>query len=175
MSVEPMPTADNPIPLPAENFGIGSLSMARPQYGPIHMVSLKISLGELPVIFFDGLCGLCNAWINFVIARDTQRQFRFGPLQGETAHDWLHLPPDAALDSVTLVDANGIYRKSDAVCRILNQLGGIWRVCGSLLRMVPRPLRDWGYDFVARHRYRLFGKKETCRLPTLKERERFLP
>jgi predicted DCC family thiol-disulfide oxidoreductase YuxK len=129
---------------------------------------------ELPVIFFDGVCGLCNAWIDFVMARDTRRIFRFGPLQGETARHWLSLPPEAAFDSVTLVDSTGVYRKSDAVWRILAQLGGQWRIIASLLRLVPRPISNWGYDFVARHRYRWFGKKETCRLPTAQERERFV-
>jgi predicted DCC family thiol-disulfide oxidoreductase YuxK len=129
----------------------------------------------LLVIFFDGVCGLCNAWIDFVIARDSQGRFRFSPLQGTTARDWLQMTPETSLDSVTLVDAAGIHRKSEAVWRILVQLGGAWRPLGWLLRLVPYPLRNWGYDFVARRRYRWFGKKETCRLPTPAERARFLP
>jgi predicted DCC family thiol-disulfide oxidoreductase YuxK len=130
---------------------------------------------EFPVIFFDGVCGLCNAWIDFVIVRDKKRVFRFSTLQGETARNWLQMAPEDALDSVALVHATGTYRKSDAVWRILARLGGIWRLLAGLLRIVPRPVRNWGYDFVARHRYRWFGKKETCRLPTPSERERFLP
>jgi predicted DCC family thiol-disulfide oxidoreductase YuxK len=129
----------------------------------------------LPVIFFDGVCGLCNAWVDFVVARDKQRRFHFSPLQGETARDWLQMTPDAPLDSVALADAEGIHRKSDAVWRILRQLGGVWRLAGWLLRLVPRAVRNWGYDLVARHRYHWFGKKESCRLPTPAERERFLP
>ncbi len=130
---------------------------------------------RVPVIFFDGVCGLCNAWIDFVSARDEARVFRFGPLQGETAREWLNLPPEAAFDSVTLVDSTGIYRKSDAVWRILARLPGAWRLIAGLLRVIPGPIRDWGYDFVARHRYRWFGKKETCRLPSTEERDRFVP
>lgn len=133
-----------------------------------------LDAGQSPVIFFDGVCGLCNAWVDFVLARDKRRQFRFGPLQGKTAKESLQLPAETALDSVTLVDAGGVFRKSDAVSRILIRLGGIWRLGGWLLRLIPRPLRDWGYDFVARHRYRWFGKKETCRLPTPDERARFV-
>ncbi len=132
-----------------------------------------LAAGEA-VIFFDGVCGLCNAWIDFVIVRDTCRAFRYGPLQGETARDWLHLPPDASFDSVMLADCTGVYRKSDAVWRILVRLRRAWPVAGYLLRMVPRPLRDWGYDVVARRRYQWFGKKETCRIPTPEERARFL-
>jgi predicted DCC family thiol-disulfide oxidoreductase YuxK len=131
--------------------------------------------GEVPVIFFDGICGLCNHWVDFVVARDRQRQFRFAPLQGETARDWLHLTPDEALSSVILCDGTGIHRKSDAVWRIFARLGGVWLIAGGLLRIIPRPLRTWGYDFVARHRYRWFGQKQTCRLPSAEERERFLP
>jgi predicted DCC family thiol-disulfide oxidoreductase YuxK len=127
------------------------------------------------VIFFDGVCGLCNAWIDFVIKRDKDQVFRFGPLQGATARQHLNLPPDAEFDSVALVDASGTHHKSDAVWRILARLKGAWPVMGALLRLIPGPIRDWGYDFVARRRYRWFGKKETCRLPSPEERERFVP
>ena len=97
------------------------------------------------------------------------------PLQGETARDWLQIAPDESLNSVVLLDSQGIHRKTDAVWRMLAQLGGAWRIAGWLLRMIPRPVRNLGYDLVARHRYRWFGKKETCRLPTFGERARFLP
>jgi predicted DCC family thiol-disulfide oxidoreductase YuxK len=134
-----------------------------------------ISPGQSPVIFFDGVCGLCNHWIDFVAARDRNRLFRFAPLQGETARDWLHVDTAESLNSVVLLDGSGIHRKSDAVWRMLVQSGGVWRIFGWSLRLVPRLIRNWGYDFVARRRYRWFGKKETCRLPTPDERSRFLP
>ena len=137
--------------------------------------SRATSPGLLPVIFFDGVCGLCNRWIDFMLVHDRNRRFRFAALQGETARDWLKMAPDESLSSVVLLDAQGIHRKSDAIWRMLVQLGGLWRFFGCLLRLVPRPVRNWGYDFVARHRYRWFGKKETCRLPTPDERTRFLP
>jgi len=129
----------------------------------------------LPVIFFDGVCGLCNAWVDFVLARDRQGRFRFSPLQGATARDWLRMTPESSLDSVALVDISGVHRKSDAVWRILVGLGGVWRPLGWLLRLIPGPVRNWGYDFVAGRRYRWFGKKETCRLPRPTERQQFLP
>ena len=131
--------------------------------------------GESPVIFFDGVCGLCNAWVDFVIVRDRRRLFRFAALQGETARDRLHLSPGDLLDSVVLADETGVYQKSDAVWRILRSLGGVWSVSGFCLRLLPRPIRNWGYDFVARRRYKWFGRKETCRMPSPGERERFLP
>ena len=128
-----------------------------------------------PVIFFDGVCGLCNKWIDFVMRHDRAEVFRFSPLQGETARDWLQMAPEESLNSVVLADASGVHRKTDAVWRILQRLGGIWRIAGALLRFVPPPVRNWGYDFVARHRYKWFGKKATCRLPSAAERARFLP
>lgn len=162
MSTDPIMT---PLPtISCEKSTAGGQPAPRPALTP----------GE-PVIFFDGVCGLCNVWIDFVIARDHQQKFRFGALQGETAQDWLQIAPGASFDSVTLADRTGIHRKSDAVWRILMHLGGAWRILGWLLRLVPPPLRNWGYDFVARRRYRWFGKKETCRLPTPAERGRFLP
>jgi predicted DCC family thiol-disulfide oxidoreductase YuxK len=130
---------------------------------------------EHPVIFFDGVCGLCSRWVDFTLARDRQARFRFATLQGETARDWLKIDADQPLNSIVLIDEKGEHRKSDAVWRILARLGGIWTVPGWLLRLTPHPLRNWGYDFVARHRYRWFGKKSICRLPTPEERERFLP
>ena len=151
----------------ASAFQSGSADAAHGEHNP--------AVASLPVIFFDGVCGLCNVWVDFVIARDNQGRFHFSPLQGETARDWLQMTPDSPLDSVALADAAGIHRKSDAVWRILVQLGGVWRPTGWLLRLVPRAVRNWGYDLVARHRYRWFGKKESCRLPTPAERERFLP
>jgi predicted DCC family thiol-disulfide oxidoreductase YuxK len=127
-----------------------------------------------PIIFFDGVCGLCNRFIDFVISRDSAGLFRFATLQGETARERL---PEADLDLNTMVlcDEQGIFRKSTAAVRILTRLGGVWGLCGTALRLVPRPLRDVAYSFVARNRYRVFGKKVTCRMPTTAERTRFLP
>ncbi len=127
-----------------------------------------------PVIFFDGVCGLCNRFIDFVIARDRAGLFRFATLQGETARERL-AGADLDLNTMVLWEEQGILRKSTAAARILIRLGGVWGLCGTALRLVPRPLRDIGYSLVARNRYRLFGKKATCRMPTPAERARFLP
>ena len=136
------------------------------------------------IVFFDGVCGLCNGFVDFLLARDSRRLFLFAPLQGETAgrliHDEHHRPgernrPSRLLDSVVLLEEGIEYRNSTAVVRILHRLGGGWRIVSGLLWVIPRPIRDAGYRLVAVSRYRLFGKKETCRLPTAAERERFLP
>jgi predicted DCC family thiol-disulfide oxidoreductase YuxK len=131
--------------------------------------------GEHPVIFFDGVCGLCSRWVDFVLRWDKREEFRFSPLQGETAQDWLQVSPEQPLNSVVLVDEQGIHRKSDAIWRMLRRLGGRWTIAAWLLRLTPRPIRNFGYDVVARRRYQWFGKKEACRLPTPAERNRFLP
>lgn len=128
-----------------------------------------------PVLYFDGVCGLCSRAVDFVMRHDRRSQFRFAPLQGETAAENLSPRDVAALESMVVTDETGTYRKSSAAVRVLQQLGGWWSVCGWLLWLIPKPLRDVGYSVVARGRYRMFGKHETCRLPTPEERERFLP
>lgn len=130
-----------------------------------------------PIIFFDGVCGLCDRFVDFVIARDRKGVFRFAPLQGETAAARFGSQGPHSTDApptVLLAEGSVLKARSDATLRILAGLGGPWRLAGLLL-LVPRTLRDGAYDFVAARRYRWFGKKESCRLPTPEERGRFLP
>jgi predicted DCC family thiol-disulfide oxidoreductase YuxK len=131
--------------------------------------------GEGPVLFFDGVCGLCNRFIDFVISRDRGAVFRFAPLQGETARTRLPEADVREVNTMVLRDEQGVFRKSTAAVRVLIRLGGVWRILGGALWLVPRPLRDAGYSLVARNRYAIFGKKETCRIPSAAERGRFLP
>jgi predicted DCC family thiol-disulfide oxidoreductase YuxK len=133
------------------------------------------SVGGGPIVFFDGVCGLCNRFIDFVIKRDRAGVFRFAPLQGETARERLPAADVRDVNTMVLVDEQGVFRKSTAATRILLRLGGAWSLVGGTLRLIPPPLRDAGYSLVARYRYRIFGKKETCRMPTPAERGRFLP
>jgi len=128
-----------------------------------------------PVVFFDGVCGLCNRFVDFVIRHDSRGVFHFAPLQGETARERLTEADVRDLKTVVLLDGEGTYRKSTAVLRVLGRLGAFWRAVAAVLWLVPRPLRDVGYAWVARNRYAIFGKKETCRLPTPAERGLFLP
>ena len=125
------------------------------------------------VIYFDGFCGLCNRFVDFVLARDVARQFRFAPLQGSTAT--LRFGPSGEVDPTTiLLEEDGVvYERSTAALRIISRLGGIWRVA-SVLSLIPRPIRDAVYDWVARNRYAWFGKRDACRLPTPQERAAFL-
>lgn len=134
-----------------------------------------IDLVAHPVLFFDGVCGLCNATVDGLMRRDRAGVLRFAPLQGETAGRLLPEADVKGLASVVLVDGAGTHRRSDAIVRVLRHLGGRYRIPAAALWLVPKPLRELGYRIVAKVRYRVFGKKETCRMPTAAERSRFLP
>jgi predicted DCC family thiol-disulfide oxidoreductase YuxK len=128
-----------------------------------------------PIVFFDGVCGLCNGSVDWLLERDHRAVLRFAPIQGETAARMLGAPgDDPAGWSMVLLDRTGRYERSDAAIRIARHLGGRWRWAG-LLFIVPRGLRDAVYRWIARNRYRFFGRREACRVPTPAERDRFLP
>jgi predicted DCC family thiol-disulfide oxidoreductase YuxK len=128
-----------------------------------------------PIVFFDGVCGLCNRTVDFLLKRDTRGVFRFAPLQGETAQRLLTAADVESLNSLVFFDGTNLYRRSAGTVRIFWRLGGLWKVPAALLWLVPLPIRNAGYRAIAAYRYRWFGKKETCRMPTPEERERFLP
>ncbi len=127
------------------------------------------------LIYYDGLCGLCDRFVSFVLRRDLGGRYCFAPLQGETARVRLPVAESPADLQTVVLEVNGTFKvRSDAALAILAGLGGVWRAAG-LLRIVPRPLRDAVYDFVARRRFRWFGRRAECRVPSPEERERFLP
>ena len=105
---------------------------------------------------------------------DAEEQFQFATLQGATAQKLLGSAEVNGLKSVILIDGQSIKLRSAAVAAILNRLAWPWRAAGYGLQVLPSWLSDAGYDLVARHRYRIFGKKDTCRLPSPAERNRFL-
>ena len=123
------------------------------------------------VVFFDGVCGLCNRFVDFLLRRDHQHGLRFAPLQGSTAES-LALPTD--FDTVVARDGTRTLVRSDAALAALSRLGGLW-VFAAVLGLVPRPLRDAVYRFVAHNRYRWFGRHDSCRLPEPHEALSFLP
>jgi predicted DCC family thiol-disulfide oxidoreductase YuxK len=130
---------------------------------------------EHPVVLFDGVCGLCQGVVRFVLPRDRAGRFRFAPLQSELGRTLLarhRLDPDA-LDTFVVVDAAGAHTRSEAALRLAAGLGAPWSALG-VLRALPRPLRDALYDVVARHRYRWFGRLDACPAPSPAWRERFL-
>jgi len=129
------------------------------------------------IVFYDGVCGLCDRWVRFIVKRDKQRTLRFAPLQGETAKARKDLPTE--LRTVIFIirpetPQEQTFTRSEASLRLLDHIGGCWRIV-SWLRLIPRPIRDWVYDGIAQRRYRWFGKFESCPVPPVEWRERFLP
>ena len=138
------------------------------------MTTATKTTAPYPIVFFDGVCAMCNRTVNLIMRHDKTGEIRFAPLQGTTATQTLDPEEVSALGSIVVIDDRGTYRKSAAICRLLFRLGGVWKCLGGLLWIIPYPLRDFGYSVIARYRYGLFGKHETCRLPTEAERSRFL-
>jgi predicted DCC family thiol-disulfide oxidoreductase YuxK len=127
------------------------------------------------VVYYDGLCGLCDRFIRFVVPRDQTQQYHYAPLQGTTARARLPKPPDPEALTTLVFEDDGRFRvRSDAALAVIAGLGGAWRAV-RILRLIPRPIRDAVYDWIARHRFRWFGRRDACRVPAPEERERFLP
>ncbi len=126
------------------------------------------------ILFFDGVCGFCNHTVNWILRRDRSHRIQFAPLQGATAEKYVPAALRENLSTLVFHTPGGDYTRTTAVCRILMTLGGFWWLCGAMLWLIPSPLRDLGYRFIAKIRYRLFGKHESCRIPTADERSRFL-
>ena len=128
---------------------------------------------DYPIVFFDGVCGLCNASIDTLMRVDKKHRFRVAPLQGETAADLI--PEHASrMESIVLFHQGRVHEKSAAVMRIAHLLGGLWHLVG-VFWPVQWLVGDPIYNWVAKHRYKWFGKHETCRMPTPEERAVFLP
>lgn len=125
------------------------------------------------IIFFDGICPLCNGFVDFVIKHDRQGLFLFSSLQSDYAKK--SLPPSyQSLDTIILQENEKIFSKSAAVLRVLFQLGGFWNTLAILCSIIPQFLRDHIYDLIAKNRYSFWEQKETCRLPTQNEKKLFL-
>ena len=129
----------------------------------------------MTVLLFDGVCNLCNGIVRFVIERDPHARITFAPLQSAAAAKLLAgLPGRVDLpDSVVLVEDGALYVRSTAALRVARHLEFPWFLARVFL-VVPSPVRDWIYEWVARHRYGWFGKRDTCMVPTADVRARFL-
>lgn len=128
-----------------------------------------------PLILFDGVCNLCNAWVRFVIRRDSAGVFRFAAQQSPIAQLIIKEQGRGVgpLSSIILVEDEAIYTESDAVLQILAQLSAPWSWTAAL-RIIPRSMRDACYRFIVRHRYEWFGRTEACQAPSAEIRSRFL-
>jgi predicted DCC family thiol-disulfide oxidoreductase YuxK len=130
---------------------------------------------EQPVILFDGICNFCNGTVNFIIDKDKRKRFKFAALQSDAGQKLLNEfnLKFTDFDTIILAENNRYYEKSTAALRIAKGLGGIWKVLYAFI-ILPTFIRDFFYDIIARNRYRWFGKRDTCRIPAVGERERFL-
>jgi len=128
-----------------------------------------------PVVLFDGVCNLCNGFVQFLIRVDEKGVLRFAPLQSDPGQELLeaHGRETGDFDSVVLVDGGGCYEKSDAALRIADHLDFPYSLA-ALFRPVPRGVRDGIYDLVAEYRYDIFGKRDQCMRPTEDVQSRFL-
>lgn len=128
-----------------------------------------------PVILFDGVCNLCNGSVLFIIKRDPRSQFYFAALQSDFGNKQLKNfgLPATELNSVLLIKGGTLYQKSNAALEIAKHLNGLWPVI-YIFKIIPPFLRDGIYTWVARNRYRWFGKKDACMIPTPELKSRFL-
>jgi len=127
------------------------------------------------IILFDGVCNLCNSAVTFVIQRDPKNHFLFAPLQS-AAGDRLvkqYKIDTTTVDSIILIKNNTAYAKSSAALRIAQSLSGAWPVF-SIFLIIPRFIRNWVYDYIAKNRYKWYGKKDACMIPTPELKAKFL-
>lgn len=130
---------------------------------------------DKPILLFDGVCNLCNGFVQFVIRRDPQAKFRFAALQSEVGQQLLreaNMPTDE-LSTVVLYENGRFYTHSSVPLRVVKKFGGAWPLLYGLV-IVPKMIRDGVYNWIARNRYRWFGKQESCMIPTPELKARFL-
>jgi predicted DCC family thiol-disulfide oxidoreductase YuxK len=132
-------------------------------------------VNEHPVILFDGVCNFCDSAVNFVLKQDKKGVFRFAPLQSEAGQKLLQQfnLSTKDFDSFILIDDGKVYKKSSASLQVMNKLPWYWKEV-QIFRIIPAIFRDAIYDFIAKNRYKWFGKKDQCMVPTPEIRSRFL-
>ena len=128
------------------------------------------------LILFDGVCNFCNSSINFIIDHDPEKHFKFAPLQSDLGQSILKQfnKNTDDFDSVILLKNNQLFQKSDAAIEIAKNLSGAWKYL-AVFGVLPTFFLNFFYDIIAKNRYKIFGKTETCRMPTPELRERFYP
>ncbi len=142
---------------------------------PIVLLMQSDSGANKSIVLFDGVCNLCNGFIDWLIKNDKNNSFKVGSLQSETAKKILakHAQPSDQIDSVVLISEGQIYRESKAIFYIFKKIGFPYYII-NLFSILPQAITDWAYQLIAKNRYRLFGRKESCRLPTEIEKSHFL-
>ena len=132
-------------------------------------------LNQYQIILFDGVCNFCNASINFIIDHDPEKHFKFAPLQSDFGQKTLRKfhKNTEDFDSVILLKNNQLYQKSEAALEITKHLSGFWKYL-AIFKILPTFVLNFFYDIIAKNRYQIFGKSDTCRMPTPDLKERFL-
>ena len=127
------------------------------------------------IVLFDGVCHLCDGAVHFIIKREKSAVLYFAPLQSKIGRDLLlrHGYPESYLDGLVLIENNRPYDRSSACLRIAGKLKFPWNLF-FLCLVIPKPIRDVLYSIIARYRYRFFGKKEVCSIPSTEDRQHFL-
>ena len=135
---------------------------------------VKIPLDK-PIVLFDGVCNLCNNLVQFIIKRDKKGKIRFAALQseiGQSLLDEFELPLED-FDTAIIYENGKIYDRSSMGLRLSRHMDGLWPLCYAFI-IIPKPIRDIVYNWIARNRYRWFGKRESCMMPTPELKARFL-
>ena len=127
------------------------------------------------IVLFDGVCNLCNGLVRFIIKRDRFGKFKFASLQSDTGQQLLMRFGLAKneFESFVFIQGDKYYLKSAAALKVLKELGGIWKAFYVFI-FIPRPIRDFMYNLIAKSRYKIFGKRDVCMVPTPELQERFL-
>lgn len=128
-----------------------------------------------PIVLFDGVCNLCNASVQFILKRDKRNRMLFASLQSERGKELLvkHGLPVDDYASFVYIKGNKVYMKSSGALHVLKDIGGLWKLFYVFI-IVPRPIRDYVYSLIANSRYRLFGRRKVCMMPTEELKSRFL-
>jgi predicted DCC family thiol-disulfide oxidoreductase YuxK len=147
---------------------------------PSDRLGSSTAMSDSPVLLYDGLCGFCDGTVQFILRHDRHGTLRFATLQGDYARGVLARHPELAnVDSLVLVERDAstgterVYVRSTGALRLARYLGGAWHLA-RVVGVVPRVVRDWGYDAFARIRYRVFGRYDSCPIPTPEQRARFI-
>jgi predicted DCC family thiol-disulfide oxidoreductase YuxK len=129
---------------------------------------------EKAVVLFDGVCNFCDSSVQFIMKHDYKQKFQFASIQSEAGSQLVEQYNLKQMDSVFVIADGKAYVKADAPLYIVRHFKMPWKLF-IVFRILPKKVRNIGYDYIAKNRYKWFGKKETCRIPTQEERERFLP
>lgn len=130
---------------------------------------------EGPILLFDGVCNLCNQTVQIIIRADKKELFKFTSLQSTTGQTLLNIMnlPTSNFDSIVMIDDDKVYTKSTAALKVCRKLGGVWIVFYPLM-IIPKPIRDAVYQLIAKNRYKWFGKRNHCMIPSPEIKKRFL-